>query len=202
VAAAGASVVNVSWLHPASSRLDVSHYVVVVFDAAANQNVFNVSTSDDSCVLAIDGVTNGVSYYFEVVAVDVADESSMPSSPSDAVTPCARFHSPPDAPRSVNMTGCFDCVEVTWVPSSMTPCWADAISAWNITYELQQPAGVRTVTVVAGANVTSLLITNLSRSDGMFVTAVMVSAYALAVVQLRDERTLLCLSLTGVVQQL
>jgi hypothetical protein len=198
IATAGVSLVGVSWSLPPPSRPSVSHYVVMVFDTVGN--VLNVSTVDASRELVVHNVTNGRCYFFEVVSVDAAGVSSVPSAPSRSVTPCATSRSPPDAPTSVGVAPCLDCVEVTWTPSPMTPCWADAISAWNVTYELVQSSGVRTLSAMLGASATSLVIANLSRTSGDSVATVMV------------RRLLVCAScqclepalaaIAGVVQQL
>jgi hypothetical protein len=182
-ASAGVSLVNVSWPLPPPSRPSVSHYVVMVFDTAL-QNIFNVSTVDASRELVVTNVTNGRSYFVKVVSVNVAHVSSEPSAPSRTVTPCATSSgSPPDAPTSVSVAPFLDGVEVTWTPSPMTPCWVDAINAWNVTYELVQSSGVRTISEMRDASTTWLVIANLSRASGDSIATVLV------------RRLLLCASL-------
>ncbi len=177
IATAGVSVVNVSWSLPPPSRPGVSHYIVMVFDTVGN--VFNVSTVDASRELVVHNVTNGRSYFFEVVSVDAAGESSEPSAPSRTVTLCATSRSPPDPPTNISVAPCLNRVDVTWTPSPMTPCWADAIHAWNVTYEVVQSSAVRTLSAMLGANTTSLMIANLSRASGDSVATVLVRRFAL-----------------------
>jgi Fibronectin type III domain len=111
VATAGDGSARVSWTPPANDGgSPVTSYIVASQPGSTNVTVDAPSTSAD-----FPGLTNGVPYTFTVRAVNVVGRS-LPSSPSDAVTPGGGQATVPGAPTNVVATAGDGSATVAWTP--------------------------------------------------------------------------------------
>ena len=90
-ATAGDGKATVSWTAPADNGSDITSYVVTSDPGAITQTVDGDQTSAE-----VDGLTNGTSYTFTVVAKNAVGPGDA-SDPSNAVTPKASFAVGPTA---------------------------------------------------------------------------------------------------------
>ena len=109
-ATAGNASATVRWTAPTSpGGSSITNYVVTASPGGATKTVGNVLQTTMS------GLTNGTTYTFTVVARNGAG-NSLPSAPSNAVTPIG----PPSAPRSVTATAGNASATVSWLPPTST----------------------------------------------------------------------------------
>src|SRR5438309_10715023 len=100
VAAAGDGIASISWVAPFSDGgAAIVGYTITPHDVTASSDGAPVSTTGTSGT--VPGLTNGDSYTFTVVATNDAG-SSLPSSPSSAVTPQAGNLPPATATGTVS----------------------------------------------------------------------------------------------------
>ncbi len=171
----------VSWDPPEPGTPTVTSYVVLTdtvslghrarADAASSASAAAAASANTTCAspctnATVQGLDPGVAYMFTVVAVGPGG-SSAPSSPSNAVTPCAVANQVPDAPSSLTPAPGVDSVSVTWVPSPSSPCWQGPVLAWNVTAvgSVQGTGNVVRWAVLPAANV-NWTLSPVTRASG------------------------------------
>ena len=104
----GNTIANVTWTAPDNNGgSPITHYIVKTYNSSTN--VFIQDTSSTITSVSVPSLTNGTSYYFEVLAVNVAG-NSIPSFKSTSVIPFTI----PGAPRNLIATNGNTFVNLSW----------------------------------------------------------------------------------------
>ena len=142
-ATAGSGLAAVSWSAPASGGVPTS-YKVTPFIGGTAQAPTTVTGSPPSTSTVVNGLTNGTTYTFTVVASNSVG-SSAPSAPSNAVTPSAA------PPIAVERTVSADGLGTVSTPAFSTSLAGDLIVAF---VGADGPATATTTTSVTGSGLT------------------------------------------------
>ncbi len=153
-ASPGNGQATVTWTPGAANGSSVG------FTISSTPGGLQCTTASTTCV--VNGLTNGTSYSFTVVAHN-ASGSSAPSSPSASVIPLGT----PTAPQQVGATPGNTSLQVTWMPPASTG--GSAITSYGVS--TTPVGGVCTVTVAQGTP-TSCTLTGLTNGITYVVNVV------------------------------
>ncbi|MDQ1381382.1 MAG: large repetitive protein, partial [Actinomycetota bacterium] len=142
-ATAGSGLASVSWSAPTAGGAPAS-YAVTPFIGTTAQPPTTVTGSPPSTSTVVNGLTNGTTYTFTVVASNSVG-SSAPSSPSNTVTPS------PTPPIAVERTVSADGVGTVSTPAFSTSLVGDLVVAF---VSADGPASSTTATSVTGSGLT------------------------------------------------
>jgi predicted phage tail protein len=159
----GNATATVNWAAPASDGgSPITGYAVTVFDAATDTQVGAPLPAGAAVTsLGVSDLTNGTGYYFVVTAQNSVGDS-LPSAPSNIVTPATV----PDAPLNVTALARNGFVAVAWTPP------ADDGGSAMTGYEVKVVNAVTNAQVgalrPAAAGATSLAVTGLTNGTAYY----------------------------------
>lgn len=149
-ATAGNAQATISWTPPTDNGgIPITSYNIYVYNATTSAFVAEV-TGVTSNPATITGLTNGVSYNFDVTAVN-ADGESAPSAPSNTVTPSTV----PGAPTAVTSSeGSSSNINVSWTAPASNG--GSALTSYNIyVYNATNTTLVEEITGLSAASTTA-----------------------------------------------
>lgn len=155
VATAGDGAATVNWTAPANGGSPITGFAVRVVDPAGNQVGALRTAGATDTALAVTGLTNGVSYRFQVRATNAVGDGPF-SALSNAVTPITV----PGAPTIGTTTAGNAAVTVRWTAPGDTG--GSAITGYLVRVVLDGTSVEVGAPRVAGAGDTSLLVTGLA----------------------------------------
>ncbi|WP_203914048.1 FG-GAP repeat domain-containing protein [Rhizocola hellebori] len=142
-ATAGNGSASLTWRRPASAPSgSITSYTITASPGGATTTAPGTTTS-----ATINNLTNGTTYTFTMTATN-SYGTSMPSAPSNSVTPIAP--TPPGAPSNVTAVAGYAAATVSW---STPPSNGSPITGYTVT---SSPGGITTSTAASTATIGGL----------------------------------------------